>query len=105
MEKRLVSLGAPAAKVHYNPCGVDCSTFTPSDPAAAPPVFLAVGRLVEKKGPLLTLQAFALVRRVHPEALLRMIGDGPLLGECQTLIRRLGLGEAVTMLGQQPIQS
>lgn len=102
MEKRLVSLGAPAAKVHYNPCGIDCARFGGADPASAPPVFLAVGRLVEKKGPLLTLQAFASAHRAHPEARLRMIGDGPLLGECQALIQQLGLGEAVTMLGLQP---
>jgi glycosyltransferase involved in cell wall biosynthesis len=102
MQSRLISLGARASKVHYNPYGIDCTRFTGGDPAAAPPVFLGVGRLVEKKGPLLTLRAFEAVRRKHPEARLRLIGDGPLWRECQSLVQKLGLNDAVAMLGAQP---
>lgn len=102
MEAKLVAFGAPPSKVHYNPYGVDCARFVGGDPAAAPPVLLAVGRLVEKKGPLLTLRAFAAVHRKHPEARLRLIGDGPLRRECTSLVRALGLEKAVTILGTQP---
>jgi len=100
--RRLVSLGAPIEKVHYIPCGVDCQKFIGAAPADAPPLFLAVGRFVEKKGPQLTLKAFARVHAVHPAARLRMVGDGPLLEECRKLARSLGIEGVVEFPGTQP---
>ena len=102
MQRKLISLGAPAEKVHYNPCGVDCREFADADPAAAPPVFIGAGRFIEKKAPDLTLQAFAEVRRAVPEARLRMVGDGPLLDRCRELAIELGIADSVTYLGVQP---
>ena len=102
MQAKLVSLGAPEQKVHYNPYGVDCSVFTGANPREAPPVFLAVGRFVEKKAPHLTLLAFARAFAERPEARLRMIGEGPLLGVCHQLADGLGISEAVEFLGPEP---
>jgi glycosyltransferase involved in cell wall biosynthesis len=102
MQRRLIEMGAPPARVHYNPCGVDCESFGGGDPSEAPPRVLAVGRFVEKKGSRLTLSAFAEVLRQCPEARLRMIGDGHLLAECRSLSRRLSIDHAVTFLGRQP---
>lgn len=102
MQRKLISLGAPPEKVIYNPCVADCRQFEVSDPAAAPPTFLAVGRFVEKKAPQLTLRAFAEVLKACPEARLRMVGYGPLLEECQQLAAELGLTGAVTFPGGLP---
>jgi glycosyltransferase involved in cell wall biosynthesis len=102
MRRRLISLGAPPEKVQYVPCGVDCRMFDGADPEAAPPVFVAVGRFVEKKGPQLTIRAFAQVYRAHPEARLRMVGEGPLMEECRDLVTNLGINGVVTLLGSQP---
>jgi colanic acid/amylovoran biosynthesis glycosyltransferase len=102
MCERLVRLGAPPEKVHYAPCGVDCSQFVMSDAAAAPQIIVAAGRLVDKKAPHLTLLSFAEVLRECPDARLRLIGDGPLLGACGDLASGLGLGDSVDFLGQQP---
>jgi len=102
MQRRLIELGAPAERVHYNPCGVDCLKFRGSHPEAAPPTFLAVGRLVEKKAPQLTLRAFAKVHDALPAARLRVIGDGPELAACRTLARELNIETDVTFLGTQP---
>jgi len=102
MQDRLVSLGAPAEKVHYIPCGVDCQKFGGASPATAPPVMLSVGRFVEKKAPQLTIEAFALAHRVDPAARLRMVGDGPLLEKCRELAKQLLPADAVTLLGTQP---
>lgn len=102
MQRKLLSLGAPAEKVHYNPYGIDCYRFKGSDAANSQPVFLSVGRFVDKKAPQLTLRAFAEVYRAYPEARLRMIGDGPLLEECENLAHQFGIGEAITFLGAQP---
>lgn len=102
MQRSLIDLGAPAEKVFHNPCGVDLQNFTPTRPDENPPVFVGVGRLVEKKAPHLTIQAFARVHEKYPSARLRMIGDGPLDGVCRDLIVAHGLEEAVTLLGEQP---
>jgi glycosyltransferase involved in cell wall biosynthesis len=102
MQRKLVSLGASVEKVHYNPCGIDCEEFEAGDAGEQPPIFLAVGRFVEKKAPQLTLKAFAAVQRECAEARLRMIGDGPLLDECRRLAHELGIEQAVTFLGAQP---
>ena len=102
MQQRLISLGAPREKVHCNPCGVDCEVFRSASPATAGPVFVAVGRFVEKKAPQLTILAFARVHQRNPDARLRMIGDGPLLDACRDLARGLGVAPAVTFLEAQP---
>ena len=104
MEGKLIEMGAPPDRVHYNPCGVDCEVFHGAKPSQSPPQVLTVGRFVEKKGPQLTLKAFADVVKAYPEARLRMIGDGPLLGECRMLVKRLGVEDAVTFMGSQPQQ-
>jgi glycosyltransferase involved in cell wall biosynthesis len=102
MQEALLALGAPAEKTHYVPCGVDLDRFSGGAPDQSPPTFLAVGRFVEKKAPQLTIAAFASVRDRHPEAQLRMIGDGRLRGPCRDLAQGLGVGDAVTFLGWQP---
>lgn len=102
MQEKLISMGASPEKVHYNPCGVDCDGFVSVRSLVEPPVFLAVGRFVDKKAPQLTLLAFAQVHRAHPEAQLRMIGNGPLLDSCRDLATGLGLSQAVSFLDVQP---
>lgn len=102
MEQQLIALGAPAEKIHYNPCGVDTGKFGGAEPAQADPVFLAVGSFREKKAPHLTIAAFARVHRVCPEARLRMIGAGVLMDKCVELTKELGIENAVTFLGGQP---
>ena len=105
MRQKLISLGAEPEKVHYCPYGVEFRQFQGAQPSTNPPVFLAVGRFVEKKSPDLTLRAFAETFRARPESRLRMIGDGPLLGPCRDLAESLGIGAAVTFLGSQPHQA
>jgi glycosyltransferase involved in cell wall biosynthesis len=102
MQQRLIDLGAPRDVVYCNPCGVDCGLFKSASPSTSEPVFLAVGRFVEKKAPQLTILAFAQVHRQRPLARLRMIGDGPLLDSCRDLARGLGVGEAVAFLETRP---
>ncbi len=99
MRDSLVTLGAPIDRTHRIPYGVDCSFFSGADPSKAPPIFLAVGRMVEKKGHYLTLLAFQKLLASHPVAKLRMVGDGPLLGLCKDLATNLGFASSVDFLG------
>ena len=101
MQRKLIELGAPEEKVHYNPCGVDCDQFRGADPGAAPPLFIAVGRFTEKKAPQITISAFAKVLNACPNARLRMIGEGPLLEQCKVLAKNLGISNAIAFLGTQ----
>lgn len=102
MRRALVAMGAPERSTHTIPCGAEVANLQAADPARAPMVALAVGRFVEKKGPHLTLLAFARALEQAPGARLRMIGDGPLLGACKALARGLRVEEAVSFLGSRP---
>ena len=104
IQQQLLKLGAPAHKITCNPSGVDCQKFRGASPATSPPVFLAVGRFVDKKAPHLTIGAFKHVLNTLPQARLRMIGSGPLLKSCQELTRKLEIADAVTFLGTQTHQ-
>ena len=101
MQRKLIELGAPEEKVHYNPYGVDCDRFRGAEPGAAPPLFIAVGRFTKKKAPHITISAFAKVLTVCPKARLRMIGEGPLLEQCKVLAGNLGISSAIEFLGAQ----
>ena len=102
MREQLIALGAPPSKVHLNPYGVDCSAFSLAQPGTARPTFVAIGRLIDKKSPHLTITAFAKMLPRAPDSTLRVIGDGPLMARCQELVQTLGISHAVTLLGAQP---
>jgi colanic acid/amylovoran biosynthesis glycosyltransferase len=99
MEKALLSLGARRERLFYNPYGVDTSFFAGGNPNAAGPVFVAIGRFVEKKAPHLVVLAFAEAWKACPAARLIMVGDGPLLGATQHLARALDVAGAIEFLG------
>lgn len=101
IEEWLLRAGAPRNKVHYNPSGVDCNRFQVANPVSSAPIFLHVGRFVEKKAPHLLLTAFRQVLKECPEARLKMIGEGPLLGICRDLSHAFKIDHAVTFLGAQ----
>ena len=107
MKDVLVGLGADPAAVTITPSGADESLFHADDPSMQPAHVLFVGRLIEKKGPLDALDAFAQARLMVPDALraemrLRVVGDGPLLHAMQCRMCELGLQGCVDFLGVQP---
>ncbi|MFA5258248.1 MAG: glycosyltransferase [Opitutales bacterium] len=101
MKQRLIAAGAPADKLVLNPYGVDVNQWTPAVAGNNPPMFLAVGRFVEKKRPALTIRAFARMLETVPEATLYMIGDGDLLAECRKLAADLHIEDKVCFTGVQ----
>ncbi|MBV2361050.1 glycosyltransferase [Thalassococcus sp. CAU 1522] len=95
----LAAQGVTHPNAHVVPSGVDIRRFTPGE--KQPGSFLAVGRMVEKKAPQITLRAFARAARDR-DAHLTFIGDGPLLEPSRVLARDLGIAGQVTFTGALP---
>src|SRR5260370_11834350 len=85
----------------YNGVDLDESPYRP--PGDRPPVILAVGRLVEKKGFADLIDACALLAR-HPgrESRCRIVGAGALEAHVRAQIERLGLQGRVELTGPLP---
>lgn len=106
MVEQLRKMGVPREKIILNPYGVDPKLFEPKDPASSPePIFLMVGRLVAKKAPHLSIQAFIEAKKSinggDNPLKLRIVGDGPLRKRCEVLIKKHGMEEHIQILGFQ----
>lgn len=101
IKRRAIEYGIPEDKLTTSYIGVDTERFQPG----GLPIeqrgnrILFVGRMVEKKAPLLMIRAFAEVRRQIPDAELVMIGGGPLLEDARKLAQTLGV--SVEFMGVQ----
>ncbi|MBX3464992.1 MAG: glycosyltransferase [Planctomycetes bacterium] len=85
------------------PNGVDVARFAPpaAPPAgAAPFTLLFVGRLVERKGVDLLLQALARTRTARQGRLV-LVGDGPERARLEAMAHALGLAAQVDFAGEQ----
>jgi glycosyltransferase involved in cell wall biosynthesis len=107
----LVSIGHPARKIETIHYGLDEPPREPSEvtPEAAGvpagvPLVLAVGRLAAQKDHPTLLRAFALARERNPDAVLAILGIGPLERETRALAAGLGLERALFMPGRLEIR-
>jgi len=85
---------------HVVPSGVDTSLFKPAE--KRPQTFIAVGRLIEKKRPDISVAAFCQAARDIPDARFHLIGDGPLLEKCRAIADDNGMVSQVIFEGRQP---
>lgn len=60
-----------------------------------------VGRLTEQKGHSYLLEAIPHVLKEVPETVFWVIGDGPLMNDLKTQARRLGIENAIDLLGKR----
>ena len=98
----LRSIAGPAAdRVVLNYHGVDVERFRadPGEAAGRPYTLLAVGRLVEKKGYPVLLQALALLAAEGTPVACRIVGAGPLQAQLERQARDLGLTGSVAFVG------
>jgi len=94
---------ASASKLVVIPCGTTLpETPRPPRTAGGPPRLLAVGRLVDKKGFPVLLEACHLLRQEGVEVHLTLAGDGPRRQALEKQAADLGLAGAVTFLGHVP---
>jgi glycosyltransferase involved in cell wall biosynthesis len=99
MKEQLTRIGFSNQQLHLIPYGIDVSFFSGGNSATSAPVFLAVGRFVDKKAPHLSILAFEKVLKKVPDAHLIMIGAGPLLSACKALVQSLGITAQVDFKG------
>jgi colanic acid/amylovoran biosynthesis glycosyltransferase len=101
MKTRLVGIGASPERIHVVPCGVDPTKFRPSS-SKKQKRFVAVGRFVEKKGPLHTIRAFHKAWKKYSDAELVMVGNQKgLYDKCVKLVDELRMQTAVRFTGIQ----
>ena len=87
-----------ATRVELAPHGVTIPP-EPIREEASPPVLLAVGRLIEKKGFDSLIRASGILLSRGVDLRLRIVGDGPLWSTLQRLVNELELEEIVRFLG------
>lgn len=107
MRERLAEYGV-TAPMHVLPTGMPAAAFAQGDGAAfrtrhgiAPqrPVALFVGRVAHEKNIGFLLQALVRARRILPDMLLIVAGDGPARASLRDQAARLGLDGNVLFLG------
>lgn len=91
IRRRAIERGLPASKIFTQYIGINVSRFIPGGRPilARKRRILYVGRMVEKKGGNILIEAFASVRQRITDSELVMVGDGPLLEEFKQLATTL----------------
>jgi glycosyltransferase involved in cell wall biosynthesis len=103
MNAAVEALGVAPERVEAVPFGVDANRFRPATkpPPAPPPLRLICTR---NFGPVYAIdnlvEAIATVRRSGVALQVSLVGAGPLRGELEAQVARLGLGEVVRFHGQ-----
>lgn len=101
-KRRLIDAGLEPAKVDVVPYGVDVPAAPPSRSGGNVVRFLAVGRMVGKKAPIATLDAFRRLSTIRQDVHLDFVGDGPLMPAARDFVRCFGLEPIVTLHGALP---
>ena len=101
MKKKLIRRGCPAYKIKIMYSGIDLNKFfyAKRESKTDGIVFIAVGRLNEKKGFFYLIKAFKKVHERYPKSRLIIVGEGKERGALIRLISRLRLTEAVQLIG------
>jgi glycosyltransferase involved in cell wall biosynthesis len=96
IKSRWIEAGLPPDRVDvvYDQIEVNLQS-SPECRVLPSPVVLYMGRLVDRKGPLLALRAFAGAGR--PEWFMRIIGEGPQRAEIESLTHALDVSDRVSM--------
>jgi colanic acid/amylovoran biosynthesis glycosyltransferase len=91
-----------ADRVHRIYNGLDLGEFHPADFSSTPPLIVAVGRLIPKKGFSDLIRACSLLAERGKSFQCEIIGEGPLEDELRAQIERLGLQDRVVLSGAKP---
>lgn len=102
LARLLGELGCPNEKIRLQRTGIPLDDIParerlwPNDGAWR---FLQAGRLIEKKGFVTSLRAFATFQGRNPAAVFTIAGEGPMRAELEELTRELGVQNRVCFAG------
>lgn len=102
LRQRLLQLGCPADRLAINRTGVPLEQFPfvqRKAPANGAWQVVQGCRLIPKKGLGTSIQGFAKFHAQHPNARFVIAGDGPMRGELQALVSKMGLEGSVVFPG------
>ncbi len=91
-----------ADRVHRIYNGLNLAEFPRAGFSSIPPIIIAVGRLIAKKGFGDLIRACALLAGRGRSFRCEIVGEGPLESELRSLIERLGLQRCVVLAGAKP---
>jgi glycosyltransferase involved in cell wall biosynthesis len=90
-------------KIHIIHCGVDVEKFRPTTKKkSTPPIILAVGQLMERKGFIYLLEAIRLLKKRDLNFRCFIVGDGACKNFLIKSVEALGVRDIVTLKGLQP---
>lgn len=98
-KKKLEKIGLDPQKIKVIPCGVDIPADIPLKSESSTIRCLAVGRMVQKKGPLFLLKAFKGALDSFSGLFLDYAGDGPLMPDAVKFVQENKLEKKVTFHG------
>jgi len=102
LRRAVIDLGCDEKKIEIQRTGIPLDEFPFRErrfPQDGKWRLVQAGRLIEKKGIPVALRAFAVVLRRYPNANLTIAGEGPLLGQLQSLARELNINSRVSFTG------
>jgi glycosyltransferase involved in cell wall biosynthesis len=91
-----------AGRIHRIYNGLDLSGFGRADFSSTPPLIIAVGRLIPKKGLGDLIRACGLLAKHGKSFQCEIVGEGPLENELRGQIEALGLQNRVVLSGAKP---
>ncbi|ABA22050.1 Glycosyl transferase, group 1 [Trichormus variabilis ATCC 29413] len=94
------NLAANQVQRIYN--GLDLQKLQYSSPAERPPLIISVGRLIEKKGLSVLMDACAILQQRNYEFQCQIVGTGSLESTLHQQIQDLGLQSCVQIIGPRP---
>jgi len=101
--ERLIKIGIKEDKIHVIPCGVKTLKTYPSHRKSKDNIkCLAVGRMIEKKAPILLLKSFHHALHDNPKLHLDYVGTGELMHKVKAYIAQNELSSHVTLHGGLP---
>lgn len=99
VRNRLCALGLRSDLVRAVPVGTDVPEASVLRPNKSPVQCFALGRMAEKKAPIMTLDAFRRAREMYPDLRLDYVGGGPLLSAAIHFVKAFQMEDVVTLYG------